>query len=84
MFPMAYTALPFNGPPSIGEVSALMLAPVFVIVILVALVLSILIPVPPVSVFWIISVPVVLPISTPFGVIAEGVSLSAVKLIVPP
>ena len=62
--------------------SALILAPVFVIVMLVALVLSIDIPVPPVNVFCINSVPVVLPIRSPFGVIAVGVSLNAVKLTV--
>ena len=64
--------------------SALILAPVLVIVILLALELSILIPVPAESVLARISVPVVLPINTPPGVIPVGVSLSAVKLIVPP
>ena len=61
-----------------------MLAPVLVMVIAVELVLSILIPVPAESVFCTSSVPVVLPINTPSGVIAVGVSLSAVKLMVPP
>ena len=84
IFPIEYTELPLNGPPNIGLVSALILAPVFVIVMFVALVLSIEIPVPPVSVFWISSVPLSLPINTPFGVIPVGVSLNAVKLIVPP
>ena len=59
IFPMAYTALPLSGPPNIGLVSALILAPVFVIVIFVELELSIDIPVPPVNVFCINSVPVV-------------------------
>ena len=76
--------LPLNGPPSIGLVSALILAPVLVIVIAVELELSMLIPVPAVRVFCTSSVPVELPINTPAGVIRAGVSLSAVKLIVPP
>ena len=46
--------------------------------------LSIAIPVPAESVFASISVPVVFPTRTPPGVIAFGVSLRAVKLIVPP
>ena len=50
----------------------------------VSLELSILIPVPAESVLARISVPVVFPIKTPPGVIPVGVSLSAVKLIVPP
>ena len=84
ILPIAYTLFPLNGPPNIGLVSALIFAPVLVIVIAVVLELSMLIPVPAVSVFCIISVPVALPISTPAGVIADGVSFSAVKLIVPP
>ena len=84
ILPIAYTLLPLRGPPSIGLVSALILAPVFVIVIFVELELSIDIPVPPVNVFCINSVPVVLPIRSPLGVRDVGVSLNAVKLIVPP
>ena len=66
-----------------GLVSALIFAPVLVIVIAVSLVLSMLIPVPAVNVFGTISVQWI-PINTPSTVIPVGISLGAVKLIVPP
>ena len=54
-------------PPKTGLYQRWRLAPVFVIVIFVGLVLSILIPVPPVSVFPSISVPVAFPIKIPLS-----------------